>query len=77
MDSKTAFFKTLETFHVKAAEVSEKSGVAPEVISKFKTGKQQNLRQDTFDKLVDALPDDARFYYLALRFNSENSSVAS
>jgi len=70
MDSRSAFIETLDKFGVTAANLSRRSGIEPEVISKYKTGKQ-NLRLDTFDKLIDALPEEAKFYYFALRMKPE------
>jgi len=69
MDSRSAFFETLDKFQLSAADISRRSDVDPQVISKYRTGKQR-LRQDTFDKLVDALPEEAKFYYFALRMKT-------
>jgi predicted transcriptional regulator len=74
MDSRQAFFETLERFKLSAADISRRSEVATEVISKYKTGKQR-IRQDTFDKLVDALPDEAKFYYFALRMKTVKKTL--
>lgn len=73
MDSRSAFIETLDKFNLTAAKLSRLSGIEPEVISKYKTGKQ-NLRLDTFDKLIDALPDEAKFYYFALRMKREKKA---
>jgi predicted transcriptional regulator len=70
MDSRSAFFETLDKFNLSAADISRRSDVDAQVISKYRTGRQKNLRQDTFDKLIDALPDEAKFYYFALRMKS-------
>jgi hypothetical protein len=69
MDSRSAFFETLDKFQLSAADISRRSDVDAQVISKYRTGKQR-LRQDTFDKLIDALPDEAKFYYFALRMKT-------
>ena len=69
MDSRSAFFETLDKFNLSAADISRRSEVDAQVISKYRTGKQR-LRQDTFDKLIDALPDEAKFYYFALRMKT-------
>jgi len=69
MDSRSAFIEAMDKFGITAAKLSRLSGIEPEVISKYKTGKQ-NLRLDTFDKLIDALPEEAKFYYFALRMKS-------
>ena len=69
MDSRSAFIETLNKFDLTAANLARLSGIEPEVISKYRTGKQ-NLRLDTFDKLIDALPEEAKFYYFALRMKS-------
>lgn len=74
MDSREAFFETLDKFKLSAADISRRSDVASQVISKYRTGKQ-NLRQDTFDKLIDALPEEAKFYYFALRMKSKKTEL--
>ncbi len=70
MNSRDAFFQTLDRFGIVAAEVSRKSCVPPEVISKYRNSKQ-SLRLDTFDKMLNALPEEARFYYFALRLGGK------
>ena len=74
MDSRSAFFETLDKFNLSAADISRRSDVDAQVISKYRTGKQR-LRQDTFDKLIDALPDEAKFYYFALRMKSVKKKI--
>ena len=73
MNSRSAFFTTLNKFDITAADISRLAAIEPEVISKYRTGRQ-NLRQDTFDKLIDALPYDAKFYYFALRMRPDEST---
>ena len=72
MDSRQAFFETLDRFSLSAADISRRSDLDSQVISKYPPVKQ-NLRQDTFDKLIDALPEEARFYYFALRMKSKKT----
>lgn len=59
-----AFRETLFRFNLTGADIADKSGLTPTQISNFRNG--QNLRIDSVEKLLAALPQDAREYMLLL-----------
>lgn len=59
-----AFRETLFRFNIKGADLAEKSGLTPTQISKFRNG--ENLRIDSVERLIEALPLEAREYLLML-----------
>ena len=62
MDFRDAFNETLEHYQIKASELSEVSGLDPVQISKFRN-KHKNMQTHNFQKLIDALPANARMYF--------------
>jgi transcriptional regulator with XRE-family HTH domain len=64
-----AFKETLFRFNLSGSELSEKSGLTPAQISQFKSGK--NLRIDSVERLLEAMPVPARHYLLALVLSDE------
>lgn len=59
-----AFQETLFRFRLKGAEIAERSGLPPTRISEFRNGK--NIRIDNLEKILKALPREARVYLLNL-----------
>jgi transcriptional regulator with XRE-family HTH domain len=59
-----AFKETLFRFELTGKEIAERSGLSPAQISDFRNGK--NLRIDSVEKILDALPPEARNYMLKL-----------
>lgn len=59
-----AFKMTLFRFDLNGAEIAERSGLTSAQISNFRNGK--NLRIDSVERILEALPQDARAYMLAL-----------
>ena len=59
-----AFRETLFRFNLKGADLAERSGLTPTQISKFRNG--ENLRIDSVERILAALPEDAREYMLLL-----------
>jgi transcriptional regulator with XRE-family HTH domain len=59
-----AFRETLFRFNIKGADLAEKSGLTPTQVSKFRNG--ENLRIDSVERILEALPDEAREYMLLL-----------
>lgn len=59
-----AFRQTLFRYNLSGTEVAEASGITPSQISNFKNG--SNLRIDTVERILDALPTEARLYMLNL-----------
>ena len=58
-----AFDKTLKNFGINARRLSEQSGVSEKMISLFRNDRQR-IYSDSFEKLLDALPIEARLYFL-------------
>lgn len=59
-----AFRETLFRFNLKGADLAQASGLTPTQISKFRNG--ENLRIDSVERILEALPDEAREYLLVL-----------
>jgi DNA-binding Xre family transcriptional regulator len=59
-----AFRETLFRYGISGKCLAEKSGVSERQISKFRNG--DNLRTDTLEKLLEALPENAREYMMLL-----------
>lgn len=59
-----AFRETLFRFNLKGADLAQASGLTPTQISKFRNG--ENLRIDSVERLIDALPSAAKEYMLLL-----------
>lgn len=68
-----AFQETMFRFKLKGTDLAEQSGLTPTQISDFRHGK--NLRIDSVEKLLDAMPKDARLYMLGLVANEDTDSV--
>lgn len=60
-----AFDKTLRDFGINAKWLSERSGVSEKMISLFRNDKQR-IYSDSLEKLLEALPGDARRYFFDL-----------
>ena len=58
-----AFDKTLKNFEISARRLSEQSGVSEKMVSLFRN-ERQRIYSDSFEKLLDALPTEARLYFL-------------
>jgi transcriptional regulator with XRE-family HTH domain len=61
MDARTSLNKSFQMFDLKASEIAERAGVAPEIISRFRRGK--GITVDTLDKIIQALPVEAKTYF--------------
>lgn len=59
-----AFRETMFRFDLNGSELADKSGLTPAQVSNFRKGK--NLRIDSVEKLLAAMPYDARVYLLSL-----------
>jgi transcriptional regulator with XRE-family HTH domain len=59
-----AFKETMFRFDLSGAEIAEKSGLTPSQISNFRKG--HNLRVDSVEKLLAAMPPDARKFMVLL-----------
>jgi DNA-binding Xre family transcriptional regulator len=63
-----ALDRTMFEFKISGAQLSRQSGVSQSQLSQFRTGKV-DISTSNFVKIVRALPDEARRYYLSLVFN--------
>lgn len=68
-----AFQETMFRFRLKGVDLAERTGLTPTQISDFRNGK--NLRIDSVEKLLDAMPLEARMYMLQLVASEDTSSV--
>ncbi|NJN85567.1 MAG: hypothetical protein HC881_03660 [Leptolyngbyaceae cyanobacterium SL_7_1] len=68
-----AFRETLFRFNLKGADLADKSGLTPTQISKFRNG--DNLRIDSVERILGALPDEARQYMLLLVLQQDGDHV--
>lgn len=59
-----AFKETMHRFDLKGVELSKNSGLKPSQISKFRG--DQNIRIETLEKILFAMPQEAREYMLSL-----------
>lgn len=57
-----AFDKTLEKFNISGKVLASQSGVSEQMISGFRNDKQQ-VKSDSLEKLLAALPTEAREYF--------------
>jgi DNA-binding Xre family transcriptional regulator len=63
-----ALDRTMFEFKISGAQLSRQSGVSQSQLSQFRTGKV-DISTSNFVKIIRALPDEARRYYLSLVFN--------
>ena len=60
-----ALQKTMQDFGIKGVWLAEKTGISNQTISTFILGKNE-MKTDTLERLVDALPSEARNYFYQL-----------
>lgn len=75
MNYREAFDETIKLFELRASELSDKSGVGENQISRFRSGKT-DLQSSNLEKLVNALPASAKAYFYA-RVMTNNETVAA
>jgi predicted transcriptional regulator len=69
MKFSTAFREAMFRYELRGSDLSKRSGVSNAQISKFKSG--QNINVTTMEKLLAAMPQEAREYMLTLVAQSE------
>lgn len=75
MNTREALEQSFQVFDLKASEVADRAGISPEIISRFRHGK--GITVDTLDKIIQALPSQARAYFCSsLIIPSETQNVA-
>ena len=62
MEFSEAFRETMFRFNLKGSDIAERSGLTQAQVSDFRNGK--NLRIDSVERILKALPSDARSYLL-------------
>ncbi|MGG6241559.1 helix-turn-helix domain-containing protein [Nodosilinea sp. AN01ver1] len=55
----------MSKFRLRGSELAQQSGLTTAQISNFRNG-QQNIRIDSLEKLLEAMPREARLYMLSL-----------
>jgi len=64
MDFHDAFKETLSRFDLKGVDLARESGLSVMRISQFKNG--QNIRVDNLQRLLEAMPPEAKKFMLLL-----------
>jgi len=65
VDPRDALDKAIEVFDLKAADIADLSGVSAQALSRYRR-KHQDFQSITLQKIILALPTDARMYFLVL-----------
>lgn len=68
-----AFRQTMFHFNLSGVEIADKSGMSAAQISNFRHGK--NLRIDTLERILNALPPEAKVYMLNLVAQTPSDSL--
>lgn len=75
MNTREALEQSFQVFDLKASEVADRAGISPEIISRFRHGK--GITVDTLDKIIQALPSQAKAYFCsALILQSDTQKAA-
>jgi len=56
------FNETIELFNLKASDLASESGVGTNQVSRFRNGKT-DLQTASLEKLIDAMPKNAKAYF--------------
>jgi predicted transcriptional regulator len=72
MNFSSACCQTLEHFNLNSADLCQRSGVSLSRFSNFKTG--FNIRVDTLESLLAAMPQEAREYMVLLVARGEQDT---
>jgi transcriptional regulator with XRE-family HTH domain len=73
MTFSNALRHTMSEFRLTGTELSKKSGVSKNTISAFRQG-TQSLTVENLEKLLGAMPDEARRYFFSELANARQSS---
>ncbi|MBD2462294.1 helix-turn-helix transcriptional regulator [Oscillatoria sp. FACHB-1407] len=68
-----AFRETLFRYNIKGTDLAQKSGLTASQVSKFRNG--ENLRIDSVERILEALPLEAREYMLLLVLDKQEDRV--
>lgn len=75
MDFCNAFNETLRRFDIKAVDLARESGLSMQRMSEFKNG--FNVRIDTLQKVLEAMPQEAKRFMLLLVAEGETNPPPS
>jgi transcriptional regulator with XRE-family HTH domain len=75
MSFSSALRHTMSEFNLTGTELSEKSGVSKNTISAFRKG-GQSLTVQNLEKLLGAMPEEARRYFFAELIDKRQASGA-
>jgi len=64
----------MHRFNIKGADIAERSGLTNGTISSFRKG--QNVRVDTLERILEAMPQAAREYMVLLVVGAEEKADA-
>jgi hypothetical protein len=65
MDPRDAFNQTISKFELKAETLAINSGISPQVISRYRH-KKKDMNSLNLMRLVEAMPQSAKFYFFSL-----------
>lgn len=65
IDPRDALNLTISSFNLKATDIASKSGLDEQTISRYRR-KRKDMTSLTLQKIVLAMPIEARFYFLSL-----------
>jgi transcriptional regulator with XRE-family HTH domain len=66
------FNTTLDRFNLKAKDIAAESGATENTLSRWRNGDKE-IRDNTLEKLLEALPDDAYAFFCAQMFLQRDS----
>ncbi|MGD1906817.1 MAG: helix-turn-helix domain-containing protein [Leptolyngbyaceae cyanobacterium] len=77
VDFRDALNEVLRQYDIKANDLAARSGIDEVQISKFRN-KHKNMQTQNFERLIAALPQNARmyFWYLVMAENTNSHQVA-
>lgn len=75
MNTREALEQSFQVFDLKASEIADRAGISPEIISRFRHGK--GITVETLDKIIQALPCQARAYFCSSLMIEKEPSLAA
>ena len=75
MNTREALEQSFQVFDLKASEVANRAGISPEIISRFRHGK--GITVDTLDKIIQALPSQAKAYFCSALIMQNDTKTAA
>jgi transcriptional regulator with XRE-family HTH domain len=75
MNTREALEQSFQVFDLKASEIADRAGISPEIISRFRHGK--GITVETLDKIIQAMPSNARAYFCASLIAGKEQGIAA